>query len=86
MSKKIKLSLDDLEIQSFVTSLSPPEGAAVNGGAMSLNPENTENYDCCWDLSVPASACYMCGSGRGCDDSLIDFCTFAANCGTGRWC
>lgn len=87
-NKKLKLSLDDLQVQSFVTALDGQEALGFLGGANSLNPEETENVECCRDLTLPRSGCQLCGSaGQGCDDSLVrDFCTFAANCGTGRWC
>ena len=63
MPKKIKLNLEDLEVQSFVTSLNAENALGFKGGANSLNPEDTENVDCCRDLTLPRSSCQLCGGG-----------------------
>lgn len=48
MSKKVKLNLENLEVQSFVTSLEDDEKKAVKGGASYLSwcMECTEDRFC----------------------------------------
>ncbi len=62
-NKKMKLSLDDLQVQSFVTALDNQGALGFQGGANSLNPEETDNTDCCRDLTLPRSSCQLCGGG-----------------------
>ena len=50
MSKKIRLNLDELKVQSFVTTIDPKEQAAIFGALIETGPRTcpiTLNGDAC---------------------------------------
>jgi len=70
MPEKMKLSLDDLEVQSFVTSLNETMQHEIKGGIQSKNLDDCHTFD----AAVPG-----CDTGG---DSAI--CT--VDCHTGGQC
>jgi hypothetical protein len=69
MPEKLKLSLDDLRVETFETTV-PAEGRA--GTVHALDCEYTDP-DC--SRCSLATTCYACSDGTGCSD-----CTACTNC------
>ena len=72
--KKMKLSLDDLKVQSFVTTLTNAQQIGVNGGV-------TYTIRC---RSDDDTSCQTDGTTCGTDTATM--CTSLISCGTGADC
>lgn len=79
-NNKKKLSLDDLKVQSFVTSLSEEQQLAVRGGLSRL-VECTGTTSCGTDTATMCTSLIECG---GTTDGGFD-CN-SMNCSTGYRC
>jgi len=77
---KKKLTLDDLKVQSFVTTLSEEQQLAVRGGVTYVGPACTGGTDCGTDTATECTSLVYCDNSDGgfhCDSS---------NCYTGYTC
>ena len=71
MGKKMKLKLNDLEIQSFVTSMEAESAEVIKGGASVHGP-------LCSNQICETDACH---GTRTCDDGGTNTCTYSAPIG-----
>ncbi|MBX7047408.1 MAG: pinensin family lanthipeptide [Ignavibacteria bacterium] len=55
--KKMKFNVDDLKVQSFVTSLNSEEKFSLNGGS-------DDQYSVLHETKVTCTCIYTCGSGQ----------------------
>ncbi len=82
MGKKTKLSLDDLKVQSFVTSIDENEGRKVKGGYTDpplCNSNFTCNFKCgdtaYWECGDTEFCTNTCGPDTLCTQTYGHCCT-----------
>ena len=61
MSKKMKLSLDGLRVESFVTSLDKKTAGNVKGGTSWISPTEVTFCETVCDMSEMVHCTYFCG-------------------------
>lgn len=71
MDKKLKLSLEDLKVQSFVTALSEEEQLLIKGAGVTQGTCSNATAGC--TSTCPTTAAYSNGCTNG-------YCTCETNC------
>lgn len=82
---KIRLSLDDLQVDSFDVDASPPESGTVRGQALDSPPLSCDGT-CMSDVSQPCDplctrlptcvpSCQTCPPSGYTEDSCVEYCT-----------
>ena len=81
--RKLRLHLDQLEVETFEVSEGGERKGTVNGAERTIYCNTDEVANCsnytCDPPSCPAESCgdcgtYYCGSGADCNDTQIDTC------------